>query len=155
SFFQRGQKKSITVGKIESRNVIIGARTGGKGPSNAALVEFGKKRVQNCAGTNADITNSVSITTRAKTSIVLRRSFAIDCAVFWPCSVSWFCDGCDVLVRSISIPSLVKVPYHVDDERECIVEAMKAVVILLVSEANPSGTSTSKCAGRSHRYVAV
>ena len=67
-----------------------GAITGGNGPFNAALVEFGKSRVQSCGGTNADITSIVSMITRLITSIVLRLSFATASVVF--------CNDCGVLV---------------------------------------------------------
>ncbi len=67
-----------------------GAVTEGNGPSNAALVEFGKSRVQSCGGTNANITSSVSKITKLITSIVLRLSFATASVVFF--------NDCGVLV---------------------------------------------------------
>ena len=59
---------------VDSISKLLSQPAAGNGPSNAALVESGSRRVHNCAGTNASVTSIVSKTTRPITIIDRRFS---------------------------------------------------------------------------------
>src|SRR6266436_3207712 len=64
--------------------------TAGNGPSRAALVVCGNRRVHNCGGTSASDTSMVSITTRPITSVDWRFSSSeageLECSIANPLS---------------------------------------------------------------------
>jgi hypothetical protein len=64
---------------------IIGARIGGNGPYNAALVEPGNNRVHNSGGTNAIVTSIVSTATMHITNVV--RSLSRSALVVLECNI--------------------------------------------------------------------